>query len=102
MSQTHLKFFAAKAATAPHVAEDGTEYVQGSERDGFLSVDLHVRSDAYIGHKVYETFATVSVGPDEYHAATMYFATNDIDRAVALRDAANAAIRHLRKLAKGA
>jgi hypothetical protein len=98
MARTNMIVFAENSATRP--TGDGNTFIQS--RRGYVEVDLHVHEDAHASFKKFDDFALLKVGPSEFQGVNVYLTPETIDQAVALRDAANAAIRHLRKLAKGA
>lgn len=106
IERTTYRAFADRSAIAPmHDAEAEADYVKVQSAVGaYVSLDVHVGTSATTRARTFDfpSFATVEVASREGSVNLFYDVTN-LDEAVALRDAANAAIRHLRKLAaKGA
>jgi len=80
--------------------DSGSAYVASDSDKGFVQVNVHMRDETVFRHTGHDDFVAVHVGKSEYQGVTIYLRVEALDQALALQKTANAAVRHLRKIAK--
>ena len=101
MSKLQTSAFAGKGSQRPCSDPD---YVRlDGYQGGYISLDAHVGPETAVKVRKHEhtpdvpsAFATVQL-TEGVQDVTLFFDPEDLDVAIAMRDALNAAIRHLRK-----